>query len=166
MVQLIRWQFDNCKPDDFDSWWKDMRIETQLLCERALQLCGRGGSLLYFSCDRIWPTTINFSLCWRFDIQTFFDHLCDWVCYDLYYLDHDWWTWGHLDPSSGPFCPFLRCKSNTSKIYQNHCKNYGFGNMSLLEGTQIGSKIAPFLARKIIQKHVKHRVSGPPPPIF
>ena len=51
MVQLIRWQFDNCKPDDFDSWWIDMRIDTQLLCENALQYCGRGGSLLYFSCE-------------------------------------------------------------------------------------------------------------------
>ena len=49
MVLLIRWQFDNCKPGDLDSWWKDMRIETQLLCERALQYSGRGGSLLYFN---------------------------------------------------------------------------------------------------------------------
>ena len=49
MAQLVRWQFDNCKPDDFDSWWMDMHIETQLLCEKALRYCGRGGSLLYFS---------------------------------------------------------------------------------------------------------------------
>ena len=51
MVQLIRWQFDNSNPDAFDKWWIDMRIDTQLMCEKALQYCGRGGSLLYFSCE-------------------------------------------------------------------------------------------------------------------
>ena len=51
MVQLIRWQFDNSNPDAFDKWWIDMRIDTQLMCEKALQYCGRGGPLLYFSCD-------------------------------------------------------------------------------------------------------------------
>ena len=49
MAQLVRWQFDNCKLGDFDSWWMDMRIETQLLREKALRYCGRGGSLIYFS---------------------------------------------------------------------------------------------------------------------
>ena len=88
------------------------------------------------------------------------------MCYDLYYLDQDWRLLPQLDPSSGPFCPFLRCKGNTSKIYQNHCKNYGFGNMSLLEGTQIGSKMALCLTRKIIQKQCKTQGFWPSPPLF
>ena len=70
MVQLVRWQFDNCKPDDFDSWWKDMRIETQLLCERALQHCGRGGSLLYFSCENRVLYMIDIVLMIQQNLQT------------------------------------------------------------------------------------------------
>ena len=68
------------------------------------------------------------------------------------------WQSSHLGlswPSSGHFCSFLRCKSHTSKIHKNHCKNFGFGNMSLLEGPQIGANLTLF-ARKIIQKPCKH----------
>ena len=48
MAQLVRWQFDNCGLNDFDSWWVDMRIESQLMCEEALHYCGRRGSLIFF----------------------------------------------------------------------------------------------------------------------
>jgi hypothetical protein len=77
----------------------------------------------------------------------FFDHLCDWVCYDLYYPAHDWGLRGHLGPSYAPFSSFLTCKSQTSKIHKNHCKNLGFGNMSLLEGPQIGSNMTLFYTK-------------------
>ena len=51
MAMLIRWQFDSCDFDPqaaFDHWWKDMQIESQMMCERAICHCGRGGSLIYF----------------------------------------------------------------------------------------------------------------------
>ena len=70
MVLLIRWQFDNCKPGDLDSWWKDMRIETQLLCERALQYSGRGGSLLYFNYEDQVMYMINIVLMIQRNLRT------------------------------------------------------------------------------------------------
>ena len=51
MAMLIRWQFDSCDFDPqeaYDRWWEDMHIESQLLCERAMRHCGRGGSLIFF----------------------------------------------------------------------------------------------------------------------
>ena len=70
MALLIRWQFDNCKQGDIDSWWKDMRIETQLLCERALQHSGRGGSLLYFNCENRVLYMIDIVLMIQQNLQT------------------------------------------------------------------------------------------------
>ena len=92
--------------------------------------------------------------------------VCEWVCYDLYYLDHDWRTSSQLGPSSGPFCSFLRCNSNTSKILKQHCKHNGFGNMSLLEGPQIGANLTLSLHENSFKNNVKHRVYGPPAPMF
>ena len=51
MVLLIPWQFGNSKPSDLDNWWKDMRIQTQLLCERALQF--------FFACIASMESTTN-----------------------------------------------------------------------------------------------------------
>jgi hypothetical protein len=51
MALLIRWQFDSCDfvpLEEYDRWWVDMHIESQLLCERALRYCGRGGFLIFF----------------------------------------------------------------------------------------------------------------------
>ena len=50
MAMLVRWQFDSCDFDPqaaFDRWWKDMQIESQMMCEKAISHCGRGGSLIY-----------------------------------------------------------------------------------------------------------------------
>ena len=109
---------------------------------------------------------ITFRLCWRFEVRRFYDHDQFVLCNDSYYLDLIWRLLAQLDRSSGPFCPFLRSKSITSKINQNHCKNYGFGNMSLLEGTQIGSKMALFSPRKIVQKPCKLQQKRQHPPPF
>ena len=73
MALLIRWQFDNCKQGDLGSWWKDMRIETQLQCEHALQYTGRGGSLLYFTFENRVSYMIDLVLMTQ-------QKLTDWPC--------------------------------------------------------------------------------------
>ena len=101
-----------------------------------------------------WPTTINFSLCWRFEVGKRFSIICATGCVMICTI----WTMTApsrpiLVRSSGPFCSFLKCKSHTSKINKNHCKINGFGNMSLLEGPQSGANLTLFLHRKSSKKH-------------
>jgi len=48
MVLMILWQFDNSVLAARDSWRVDMRIETQMLWEQALQHSGRYGSKSHF----------------------------------------------------------------------------------------------------------------------
>ena len=49
---MILWQFDISAPATRDatrdSWWLDMKIETQMLCEQALRYSGRGSPKIYF----------------------------------------------------------------------------------------------------------------------
>ena len=70
MALLVRWQFDSCQQGDINSWWKDMRIETQLQCERALQYTGRGESFLYFSYENRTSYMIDLVLMTQQNLQT------------------------------------------------------------------------------------------------
>ena len=47
MASLVKWMFNAANRTD-DVWWKEMRIETQVLCEKFLQSTHRGGSHIYF----------------------------------------------------------------------------------------------------------------------
>ena len=49
---------------------------------------------------------------------------------------------------------FFRKKRASEKI-EKHCKNYGFGNMSLLLEGQKGSKMGPFFTRKNVKNQSK-----------
>jgi hypothetical protein len=44
---MVRWTF-NAANTVSDTWWKDMSIGAQLLCEHYLQSCHHGGSKIYF----------------------------------------------------------------------------------------------------------------------
>ena len=59
---------------------------------------------------------------WRFDMDKFSDHLCEWVPAWVYYLDQDRRSLGHLAQSQGPFWLIWGLKNDTSKIVEIHCK--------------------------------------------
>ena len=100
--------------------------------------------------------------------QTFFDHLCDWVCYDLYYLDHEWWLLAQLDPSRvhpGLSFPFLELKNEPCKIIKRHYKIQGFGLGRVQGGAKTWSKSCLCFTLKISQTLCKTQGFRHPPPL-
>ena len=59
---------------------------------------------------------------WRFDMDKFSDHLCEWVPAWVYYMDLNCALLAQLDQSSGPFWLIWSLKNGTSKIIEIHCK--------------------------------------------
>ena len=100
----------------------------------------------------------NFSFLEVWGRQMFFNHLCEWVCYDLYYLDHDWWLLAQLDPSglvAELFSLFLSFKNESCKIIKKHCKLQGFGLRRGQTWANTRSKSGLFVTLKILQKPCK-----------
>ena len=59
---------------------------------------------------------------WRFAIDKFSDHLCEWVPAWVCYLDPDCANCAQLAQSQGPFWLILGLQKDTSKIIDIHCK--------------------------------------------
>ena len=59
---------------------------------------------------------------WRFDIDKFSDHMCEWVPAWVRYLDQDCANLAALAQSQGPFWLTLGLQKDTSKIIEIHCK--------------------------------------------
>ena len=51
-LSMVKWTFNAANADN-DTWWKDMSLDAQLLCERYLQSCHRGNSKIYVTHRRI-----------------------------------------------------------------------------------------------------------------
>ena len=49
---MVKWTFNAANTVN-DTWWKDMSIGAQLLCEQYLQSCHHGNSKIYFNHRRI-----------------------------------------------------------------------------------------------------------------
>ena len=73
MALLIRWQFDSCDfvpQEEYDKWWLDMHIDSQLRCEEALCYCGRGESLIFFKHENKVPYKIDLVRMFQQNLRT------------------------------------------------------------------------------------------------
>ena len=51
-LSMVKWTFNAANAEN-DTWWKDMSVDAQLLCERYLQSCHRGNSKIYVNHRKI-----------------------------------------------------------------------------------------------------------------
>ena len=51
-LAMVKWTFNAANAVD-DTWWQDMSIGAQLLCEHYLQSCHHGNSKVYFNHRKI-----------------------------------------------------------------------------------------------------------------
>ena len=73
MAMLIRWQFDSCDfvpQEEYDKWWVDMHIDSQLRCEEALCFNGRGESWIFFEHDNKVPYKIDLVRMFQQNLRT------------------------------------------------------------------------------------------------
>ena len=51
-LSMVKWTFNAANAEN-DTWWKDMSVDAQLLCERYLQSCHRGNCKIYVNHRKI-----------------------------------------------------------------------------------------------------------------